>query len=444
MPVIPLNINIGFKDICFSLMFLLLTMIISPLKSQQVFVGDDSLRHITQAGFLNDIDVCTWKKGAPACVNISFDDNLSKWKQMSEILESFGFRATFFPIANTWNIYKDSLLIMSSKGHEMGSHSFSHPNLKELANDTSRIIFELAKSKEMIEDMFGKKCYIFAEPFHGRSDLSIKLVAAYYPFVRNNSFCPNVKEVLLPYANLTKEKLTSVIEESIKQGKFVRLYGHSIDGEGSGPITKDFFIESLKVLQHYVSTNNLWVTSLTEGSLYQKVSREIRLSKSILNDTLTIEIEQFEEDQYADFDEVPLSIKIPKYFCEDIEVLFDSVEVTENNQYKILTFDALTTRYLTVLLKNINSIQRNDSVFFDNRINIYPNPAVDYLNFYLNGNGVILSKRVYGFDGKTLLSDFDDSKSISLKSIDPGFYVVEVHAIVDSSECKTRRIILIK
>jgi hypothetical protein len=442
MSVILLKIKIYFKASCFVLIFLLLT-IIFPLKSQNLLVGNDSLRYINQFVFLNNIEVCTWKYGMSASLNISFDDNLSKWKQMSEILESFGLRATFFPITNTWNNYKDSLLIMSSKGHEMGSHSFSHSNLKDLANDTSRIIFELVKSKEMVEDMFDKKCHIFAEPYHGRSDLSIELIAKYYPFVRNNSFCPGVKDVLLPYVNLTKEKLTSVIEESIKQGNFIRLYGHSIDGEGSGPITKDFFVESLKILQQYALTKMLWITSLTEGSLYQKVNRELKLSKRIENDTLHIAVEQFDEEEYADFDEVPVSIQIPKYYAEEMEVLFDSVEISENSQFKVLTFDVLTTRFLKVLLKKIKSIQKNDSVSFDNRVNIYPNPVIDHLFINLNDYGVILSKKIYGIDGKPVMSSFSNSNYLAVELLESGFYIVEVHAIVNASEFITRRVILI-
>ena len=427
----------------FNLVFVMLTLT-SLLRSQTLTESDDLLLRKNQIGFLDNISVCTWKKGAPACLNISFDDNLSKWKQMSEILEAYGFRGTFFSIAKTWNEFRDSLLIMSAHGHEMGSHSFSHLNLKDLANDTAQIIFELEKSKEMVEDLFGSKCHIFAEPFHGRSELSIALVEKYYHFVRNNSFYTNTCDLLLPYSTLTKDKLISTLNDGLRQGAFIRLYGHSLDGEGSGPISREFFIETLKILQEYSKSKGLWVTSLTDGSLYQKVYQDVSISKNIVKDTLIIDLALSNEEDYIEFDEVSVSIQIPKYYCESIEVPFDSVEMSENSQFRILTFDLSTTRKLTVILKNIYEIQTIDSLDISNLIKIYPNPVVDYLDLYLSGSGIILSKKIYSIDGKLLLTSIDGNNYLNMKSMNPGMYVVEVDAIVDSSECRAKSIIIKK
>ena len=366
------------------------------------------------------------------------DDNNPKHKQMSELLELYGFRGTFFPISSSWDALKDSLVEMYKKGHEIGSHTFSHKNFTDLKNDSVTVDFELTKSKEMHESLFGKKCLIFAEPFHGRSDLSLRLAFKRYMFVRNNSEYPGLPEVLLPYVNLTIPKLTSVLDNAINTASLIRLYGHSIDGEGSGPITKDFFIESLKVIKDYAANKDLWVTSLQDASLYQNIYNEITLEKSLNNDTLTLQITGFNEDKYIDFLEVPLSIQIPKSICDGIEVIGDSIPVVDRPYNRVITFDLLNNQEIRLILKNISKI---DSSYVESKgILIYPNPLNDQLNFIVDSADQVFSTKIFDINGKLLIEKNDGNSNIDVHALSSGSYIVEVKSVNNSTKKIYRKI----
>ncbi len=390
----------------------------------------------------NTIEICNWKYGAAACINISFDDNYTKWKQMSEILNDYNFKGTFFCPTKSFKNREDSLFYIFNNGHEIGSHSFSHISLKEFNNDTTGIIFELKKSREMIENLFGERCHSFAEPLHGRTELSKNLISQHYSFLRNDAFIYNAEDILLPYATLTIDGLINSIQTAIINGSFIRLYGHSIDGEGPGPITKDLFVESLDVIKSYSDDNKVWVTTLHEGGLYQKVKSEINLELSIVQDTLILEVLNFNEDDYLFFDDVPISIKIPKGIFKSVIILNDAdVEITDEMFSHILTFDLLANNTVKILnddtVTGYSTCSRGDHPFV-----VYPNPATDYIRFSLSDN--IISKKIFNLNGQLIAQNIDNKNFMSVSYIKPGLYILELTINHSSSEYIYKQIIQIQ
>lgn len=125
------------------------------------------------ANVLDSIKICAWKNGAHTCVNFSFDDNCYSHKKISEILDHYNFKGTFFVISSY--MFVDSLKDMCARGHEIGSHSYSHPALGTL--DSTAIDFQVRTSKQMIENMFGIHCVSFAEPYGSWSALSRRIIS---------------------------------------------------------------------------------------------------------------------------------------------------------------------------------------------------------------------------------------------------------------------------
>ena len=111
------------------------------------------------------INICKWKYDAQTCMNFSFDDNNTSHKKISEFLDQYNFKGTFFVIAS----YLNSEIIndLIKNGHEIGNHSYSHVNLSSSTIDSSEIDFQIRQSKLMIENATGIKCLSFTEPFHG-------------------------------------------------------------------------------------------------------------------------------------------------------------------------------------------------------------------------------------------------------------------------------------
>jgi peptidoglycan/xylan/chitin deacetylase (PgdA/CDA1 family) len=108
---------------------------------------------------------------------LTFDDGCrSFYTEALPVLESAGFKATIFPVAgflgssSSWDVMprfdhltKEEVREISSLGHEIGSHSLTHPNLTYL--DAADLAKELADSKMALEDITGKSVTAISFPF---------------------------------------------------------------------------------------------------------------------------------------------------------------------------------------------------------------------------------------------------------------------------------------
>ena len=60
-----------------------------------------------------------------------------------------------------------------SAGHEVGNHSYSHPDMKQLTADKARE--QMIKTNEIIEAATGEKCKWFAPPSGSYRDETVKI-----------------------------------------------------------------------------------------------------------------------------------------------------------------------------------------------------------------------------------------------------------------------------
>ncbi|MGD9201554.1 MAG: polysaccharide deacetylase family protein, partial [Chitinispirillia bacterium] len=92
------------------------------------------------------------------------------------LLEKYRIKASVFPVVNCindyylWDIYKPKKHLsqiqiqeISDAGHEIGSHTLSHPDLTFLSDKD--IIHELLESKKNLEDLTGKPVLTISFPF---------------------------------------------------------------------------------------------------------------------------------------------------------------------------------------------------------------------------------------------------------------------------------------
>ena len=126
-------------------------------------------------------EAAEYSSGSPASalrpVLLTFDDGCrSFFTQALPVLESAGFKATLFPVAgylgssSSWDVMprfdhltKNEVREISSLGHEIGSHSLTHPNLTYLGD--SDLTRELQDSKRLLEDITGKSVTAISFPF---------------------------------------------------------------------------------------------------------------------------------------------------------------------------------------------------------------------------------------------------------------------------------------
>ncbi|WP_374089783.1 polysaccharide deacetylase family protein [Methylomicrobium lacus] len=104
---------------------------------------------------------------------ITFDDGLRDFYTTAfPILEKFAFKATVFLtsglINKTFLTGYECLKVQEIKelvksNVEFGSHTVNHPQLKKLSKD--EIVYELIKSKQMIEEIIGYPVSLFSYPY---------------------------------------------------------------------------------------------------------------------------------------------------------------------------------------------------------------------------------------------------------------------------------------
>jgi len=80
-----------------------------------------------------------------------------------ELFEEFGVKATFFTLGYIGEKFPNLIKKIYDKGHEIGSHSYSHIDLRKVSKDEAER--DIVKSIEVLEKITGEKLLGFRAPF---------------------------------------------------------------------------------------------------------------------------------------------------------------------------------------------------------------------------------------------------------------------------------------
>lgn len=106
-------------------------------------------------------------------ISISFDCawGVDYTDELLKIMAEENVRCTFFAV-EFWTVkYPEYVKIISDAGHEIGTHSATHPYMSKL--EKTAIEKELSSSAEAIEKITGKKVELFRPPYGDYDDLLI-------------------------------------------------------------------------------------------------------------------------------------------------------------------------------------------------------------------------------------------------------------------------------
>jgi polysaccharide deacetylase family sporulation protein PdaB len=97
-------------------------------------------------------------------IALTFDDGPHPTQTMKilELLDEYGVKATFFVIGENAEYYPEIVAQEVSRGHEVGNHSFSHPNMSKFTED--EISAEIRRTDEAIKRAAGITPRIFRPP----------------------------------------------------------------------------------------------------------------------------------------------------------------------------------------------------------------------------------------------------------------------------------------
>ena len=98
-------------------------------------------------------------------ISISFDCawGVEHTDELLKIMDEQDVKCTFFMVQFWAEKYPEYVQKIAAAGHEIGTHSRTHPKMSELTKE--QIVSELKTSCEAIEKITGKKTELFRPPF---------------------------------------------------------------------------------------------------------------------------------------------------------------------------------------------------------------------------------------------------------------------------------------
>jgi peptidoglycan/xylan/chitin deacetylase (PgdA/CDA1 family) len=97
---------------------------------------------------------------------LTFDDGPSEWTgPVLDLLREYEARATFFLIGQRVRERPDDVRRILAEGHEVGSHTMTHPRLTEIPDDEVRK--EIQDGARAVAEVVGERPHLFRAPgFH--------------------------------------------------------------------------------------------------------------------------------------------------------------------------------------------------------------------------------------------------------------------------------------
>ena len=101
---------------------------------------------------------------------LTFDDGPDpEWTpQILDILKAKGVKASFFVIGVNAESYPDLVQRIVAEGHDLGNHTFTHPNLGEFPDVLVKL--EINANQRLIEALTGRSMRLFRAPYMGDTD----------------------------------------------------------------------------------------------------------------------------------------------------------------------------------------------------------------------------------------------------------------------------------
>ena len=122
-------------------------------------------------------------------------------------------KITFFMVGEWIEKFPEAVKKINAEGHEIASHSNTHPHVNNLTYEKN--VEEIEKSNDKIEKITGKRTKIYRTPYGEYNDIVIKAATdkGYYTIQWNLD--------TLDYTGLTGDEMWSRIDNKIKAGDII-------------------------------------------------------------------------------------------------------------------------------------------------------------------------------------------------------------------------------
>ena len=159
-----------------------------------------------------------------------------------ETLKNNNVHITFFMVGDWVDKYPEAVKKINEAGHEIGSHSNTHPHVNNLSAEKN--LEEIKLSVNKIEQITGQKTNIYRTPYGEYNDTVIKTAQenGYYPIQWNLD--------TLDYKGLTGEEMWNRLKNKLENGSIILSHNgtkHTAD-------SLDMLIKNIKEKGYEVTT----------------------------------------------------------------------------------------------------------------------------------------------------------------------------------------------
>ncbi len=380
-----------------------------------------------------DYQVGNWRGFKSAAVSFTFDDGTPKQFSVAvPMFNEFNFQLTLFTVTN-WSSANWTLLQSAANdGHEVASHTLSHPHLGALTIDQQTS--EIKNSQDQIDAKINvQKCLTIAYPYCETGDLSI--TKKYYIAGR---ICSGSIERKTPSDMFNISSVVCGTQGSVKtvqdfnnkansaastKGWVVFLL-HGVDDDGGySPVTSEILRGALA----YLDTNKtkFWVTSFGNVAKYIYERNCISIKEiSKAEDKIILSVTDTLDNEIFNYPVSVRRILPPGWISPEVSVegkILES-EVLEVSSVKYVSFDVVPDEG-EITISNSNSTGLNNEAF-PKKMNSelsqnFPNPfnPVTNINYQVSKSSNV-TLNIYDVLGREIETLVD-------KRLNPGRYTVQ-------------------
>ena len=122
-------------------------------------------------------------------------------------------KITFFMVGEWMDKFPEAVKKINSAGHEIASHSNTHPHVNNLSYEEN--IKEIEDSNKKIDNITGKKNKVYRQPYGEYNDTVIRAAEA------KGYYCIQWSLDTLDYTGITGEEMWNRLDEKIKSGDII-------------------------------------------------------------------------------------------------------------------------------------------------------------------------------------------------------------------------------
>lgn len=357
-------------------------------------------------------EIGAWQGFSSSAVSYTWDDNTTKQLTVAQpIFDKYDFKTTFYIVSNwgpNWAGFQNAANI----GHEVSSHTKSHPNFNDL--NEAQIEEELEGSKNTINsNITGNQCLTMAYPYcvNGNDTQT----ASHYISARTcqgqieKSTPTNMMQISSIICGTEGPIKTSIdfnnkVTQAIPTNGWVVFLLHGIDNDGGySPIDATELDVHLQYMSQHKSDH--WIATYSDVVKYIK-ERDAASLKELSNNNNEIVFE-LKHNLGSSIYDLPLTVKrqIPStWLSADITQGTNSLnyQIIEENGMKFIVFNAVpNSQNISIVGHETVAVSEIKNVISE--LNIFPNPANKIVNIDFNLNqGGFISISIIDQQGKLL------------------------------------------